>query len=818
MGSEEEASDAASLDDWPDVSDEEEEEGATSVAPPVESASKKDGNEGETYGETLRTSEEKTNEEVNEDPTQGEIDVEGKRRGAREDDPELEAPEARNLEQPQDQPAIVKDSQQVSVVEKCPEMPGDASRKPADVHSEDQEGGDMTVPPGERKEELFPEDSVSVEKEILQECAERSLSQAKGAGVEDYKLDFGEQTSGQGLESLPEIARVPSAAEQDTNKKQDPTLNILSSSSNDEGESQASSSKGSREAQADTLKDADARDTSSVAEGEQQSVAARYVVEGPQSTDTEPQPPHEFNAFDVGETSGLDADDVWDDDASEEEDGWAKLEDEEIQATTTQEKQSWEGWSAYSSGLANSLASVATGVGGALREVGQGMVEDITAVASSTKESAGDFPPAIDQISEEEANDNQGSHSAEIREEEKKISNIFDRLNLQDSSESDDLEKKFEHFSHNMSSKFSSVWSWGGGALKSAASSFSSEVKAGLAEFQGAAKLAGSSSASRAAGEGIHDVSRAVSEQSQETLGYVSTRTSEFLHQQDRYTPGQSASLRFFDEFFQVSGGERAMEDVESISHACTLKCNKARATMPSKSKHDACLQKLQDILNLGLDEEIEFSSEKSVQFPGNGLQLVLQCRTEAQQEARARVEDAGTLCAAGQASGGRRVFERSEEQALLLDLKISGVEQLSEVLMLSMKRLLSVSKDIQQRDLVDFPEEDVLDVACALRKECVSMSDAIDQVAGAYSSALAESRKLFHLSAEKRIHSTGHLSEEEEDSSDGDFDAFTAALERFAEDMIAELLQDSRTCRSYLQDVVLHLTYVVLYTTVPVS
>lgn len=808
MGSDDDASDAASLDEWPDVSDEEEWDGSTSVDANV----KDDGIE----EETTQIEKEAGAADVVEDSRHDAEDAEEEPRETKKDNPE---------EEPCDEERLTNDTQHRKPDESFQrdfaedehvETSVDDVGAAVDGHVDDRDGETKAAPTG-CEEGAVEGSGYPAEPTQQEEAKEAPIPLQEDVDIVQAKM-FDEPAAENAVASESETTSIPLAAEEGTCPEHGGNQTSEEKESGDEQEHEAGTEERAGQDQTETKDNAQPKDTHSVPEGESQSLVSGTAVEDPHIVPAEPEPQQVFDTHHSSKMSGLHDDDIWNESGSVEDDGWDELGSEEIQATTAQEEGGWGGWGVYSTGLASSIASVATGVGGALREVGQGMVEDITAVASSTHESTEDSAPTQSMAAKKSVEDLHDSRSQDTKDKEKTISSIFDRLHLQDQSESEDFERKLEDFSHNVSSKFSSVWSWGGGALKNAASSFSSEVRAGLAEFQGAAKLAGSRAASGVAGERIQGVSRAVSEHGQETLGYMSSKTKELLQQQDGGGSSQSMSLRYFNDFFQVSGGERAMEDVESISHSCTLKCNKARGNMLSKAKHDTCLQKLQDILNLDLDEEIAFTSQKALQFPGNGLHLVSMCQTEAQQEALARIEDAEQFCENVRVAEAVPNFDNSEEQSMLLDLKISGVEQLSEVLMLSMKRLLSLSKDIQQRDLVDSPEQDVLDVAFALRTECLRMLEAINQVTQAYSSALSEVRELFIYSAKKTSSLAVPPSEDGEGASSNDLlDIFVSNMGRFVEDMTIELHQDSRTCRSHLQDVALHLTYVVLYTTVAI-
>eukprot|EP00236_Picocystis_salinarum_P001422 CAMPEP_0183827642 /NCGR_PEP_ID=MMETSP0807_2-20130328/2354_1 /TAXON_ID=88271 /ORGANISM="Picocystis salinarum, Strain CCMP1897" /LENGTH=806 /DNA_ID=CAMNT_0026072811 /DNA_START=115 /DNA_END=2535 /DNA_ORIENTATION=- len=805
MGSDDDVSDATSLDEWPDVSDEDEWDGSASV----------DANVNDDGGgvETTQFEGEEEAADVVEDSLH---DAEEGQRETKEDDLEEELFDGDRLTNDTQRPKKDGSFQRDLAEDEHAETLVDEVGASADGHVDDPDGEAKAAPTG--CEEGPVEDNGSPAKSTPNNAPkENPFPLQVDVGTSQAKL-FDEPAAENTTASESETTFVPLVAEGGTWAEHGDDDQSKKEESGDEQEHEAYLEDRAGQGQAETNDSTHAKDTHSIPEEESQSLVPGSAAEDPHIMQADPQPEQVLDTHHSSEISGLRDDDIWNESGSVEDDGWGELSSEEIQATTAQKEGGWGGWGVYSAGLANGIASVATGVGGALREVGQGMVEDITAVASSTNESTDDSAPTQSMAAKDAVEDLRDSHSQDTKKEEKTISSIFDRLHLQDQSESEDLERKLEDFSHNVSSKFSSVWSWGGGALKSAASSFRSEVTAGLAEFQGAAKLAGSRTASGVAGERIQGVSRAVSEHGQETLDYMSSKTKELLQQQDGGGPSQSMSLRYFNDFFQVSGGERAMEDVESISHACTLKCNKARGSTLSKAKHDASLQKLQDILNLGLDEEIASTTQKLLQFTGNGLHLVSMCQTEAQQEALARIEDAEQFCPSVPTSEAVQNFDTSEEQAMLLDLKISGVEQLSEVLMLSMKRLLSVSKDIQQRDLVDSPEQDVLDVAFALRIECLRMLEAIERVTQAYSSALSEVRELFASSAKKTGSLAGPSSEDGDGASSNDaVDIFVATMGRFVDDMTAELHQDSRTCRSCLQDVVLHLTYVVLYTTVAI-
>lgn len=806
MGSDDDASDSASLDEWPDVSDEEEWDGSTSVDANV----KDDGIE----EETTQVEEEAT--DGVEDSLHGAIDAEEEPRETKEDNPEEEPCDVERLTNDTQHRKPDESPQRDFAEYEHMETTVDDVGASVDGHVDDRDGETKAAPTG-CEEGAFEDSRSPAEPTQQEEAKEAPIPLQEDVDVVQAKM-FDEPATESAVTSESETTSIPLAAEERTCPEHGGNQTSEEKESGDGQEYEACAEKRAGQDQEETKESTHPKDTHSVPEGESRGLLSGTAVEDPHIVPAEPEPQQILDTHPSSEISGMHDDDIWNESGSVEDNGWDELGSEEIQASTAQEEGGWGGWGVYSAGLASGIASVATGVGGALREVGQGMVEDITTVASSTHESTEDSAPNQSLAAKESVEDLHDSHSQDNKDKEKTISSIFDRLHLQDQSESEDFERKLEDFSHNVSSKFSSVWSWGGGALKNAASSFSSEVRAGLAEFQGAAKLAGSRAASGVAGERIQGVSRAVSEHGQDTLGYMSSKTKELLQQQDGGGSSQSMSLRYFNDFFQVSGGERAMEDVESISHSCTLKCNKARGNTLSKAKHDTCLQKLQDILNLDLDEDIASTNQKALQFPGNGLHLVSMCQTEAQQEALARIEDAEQFCKNVPVPEAVRNFDNSEEQLMLLDLKISGVEQLSEVLMLSMKRLLSVSKDIQQRDLVDSPEQDVLDVAFALRTECSRMLEAINQVTQAYSSALSEVRELFVASAKETSSLAASPSEDGEGASSNDLvDIFVSNMERFVEDMTVELHQDSRTCRSHLQDVALHLTYVVLYTTVAI-
>eukprot|EP00249_Psilotum_nudum_P011297 c23085_g1_i2 orf=385-1920(-) len=272
-----------------------------------------------------------------------------------------------------------------------------------------------------------------------------------------------------------------------------------------------------------------------------------------------------------------------------------------------------------------------------------------------------------------------------------------------------------------------------------------------------------------------------------------------------------------FDHCFYIYGGPEHLEELDALSNHYTLLCNRARAKLPTDQKafFDGIQKQLQHILILGPDKDghvPDFGKGKRAELGVLGNEIEMKALRESSVSKAAEMATGFTMTLTGLAMNERvqKAVDRLEA------IRAEGIHRLSELCALGVSHLLSLGKSLlanshqaeESVTAIDWPA-DCIERAKLIRARAQAIANDIEAISDSFITGIGDVTATFQATVKSET-----MVANEGNGEDARHKLIReTSIEDKAHAITSDLQHGGSTAIEKVQDVLQHLTFVVLST-----